>query len=472
MPREAAIRAIEAVEMRHAFSNIALDSQIRKRGLHPQDIALATEITYGVLKNLRFLDELLSPFLRLPLENLNSFCRSALRVGAYQLLFLDRIPDHAALFETVNAVKRNRHRYTGLVNAVLRQVARRATPLKESLEGPITSISQLASRYSLPDDLAAGIVDRFGLEEATAYAQALQERPPVTLRVRDPVRRAEVVEKLRTAGISAVPTIYAPSGILITQGGAPAELEAVIERQAVVQDEASQLVGWYCAAQPGEQVADLCAGRGGKSFHLADLMNNQGMILATDLATSKLVQCRNTARRLGCTIIHTWPPLAEDSRLLEEPADGNLDDRAFLPPDPSLADASHQWSRWPLQDLVLLDAPCSGSGVMRRHPEIRWRLKPSRLEELTRLQAVLLEGAAPLVRPGGHLVYAVCSDLPGEGLRQIDRFLSLHPEFQRDPPPTQTIDWADLTSDRGDLVLLTHRHHTDGFFACRLVRND
>lgn len=435
MPRVVAVNVLEAVESRGAFSNIALDAEIRRRRLSPRDAALATELVYGVLKNRVFLDQVLDHWLKKPVAKLRPFGRAALRVGAYQLVFLDRVPAHAAISETVELVKRRAGWMVGVTNAVLRRVSERRDALRAELDVPVSDAESFGRRFGLPAALAESLIERFGLGEAIEYARAVQEPPPVTLRVRRPSERGSILEALRATGVSAEPTGLSPAGIAVRGGGTrPPNLPPVLAGEAVVQDEGSQLAGFFAAPRAGWRVLDLCAGRGGKSFHLADQMGDQGRVLATDIHPGKLERLEAGARRLG---IHS----VEVSR----------------------AQAAGAF------DLVLLDSPCTGSGSIRRHPELRWKITPERLHELSRTQRSLLKRAADLVRPGGLLVYVVCSELPQEGPRQVAWFLDSHPDFERTEPP-EGLDWTPLLDPSGDLLLHPHRHDTDGFFAARLRR--
>jgi 16S rRNA (cytosine967-C5)-methyltransferase len=502
MPRIAAIRALVAVETRDGFSNRALDAEIRRRGLAGRDAGLTAELVYGVLENRPFLDWVLHQRLRRrPLSRQPSWLRSALRVGAYQLLFLDRIPPHAAISQTVAAVKRRSRPLTGLVNAVLRRIAEEADGLRGELDREVTDAQGLAMRHGLPESLAERLVARFGLEEAISYAAALQARPPVTLRLRRAAERDRAVAELVAEGVEAEPTAFAPAGLRLQSAGRPDLLEAVAQGRALVMDEGSQLVSLFAAPRRGSRVIDLCAGRGGKSFHLADLLEEAraasgergaggaravddrgargesgvndatdevdtgderrelGEIIATDVSPARLCVLRRDADRLGYPRIRVVMPMAGAAPSGRGDAGGPTDQARV--PFGSLGKA----------DLVLVDAPCTGAGGMRRHPEIRWKLDAARIAGLTTGQDALLEAAVGLVVAGGLLVYAVCSDLPEEGPERVDALLARHPELARErPPDVHGVDWSAsglLTSD-GDLATSPHRHGTDGFYAARL----
>jgi 16S rRNA (cytosine967-C5)-methyltransferase len=448
------------VETRDAYSNVVLDAELRRRGILGPDAALATQITYGVLRNRPIIDYAADRWLKKPISRLNPFCRAALRAGIFQILFLDRVPPHAAVSETVKLVKRRAVWFTGVANAVLRRVSENRGEILTALNLPVTNARSLGLGYGLPEGLAFDLIERRGLDGAISYAQALQEPPTVTLRVRDPQSRKDCIAALRGTGVSGTETRYSPSGIEVTRGSRPDRLSPVAAGLALIQNEAAQMVSYFADPQPGTRVLDICAGRGGKTFHLADLAGPEAVVIATDIFAGKLKQLQVEADRLGYRNIMTALP---EPRELPDALNESADQHDLATKD--------RLSSLEASDLVLVDAPCSGSGVMRRHPELRWKLTPERLDGLADLQIELLENGACLVKPGGILTYAVCSDLPSEGQLRINLFLEVHDAFERAELP-DTIDWKGLglVTDEGDLLLQPHPHGTDGFYACRLRR--
>ena len=436
MPRIAAAEALSAVETRDAFSNLAIDAQVRRRKLSATDAALAASITYGVLKNRSQLDAALNRWLKKPIKSLEPFTRAVLRSGAFQLLYLDRVPSHAAVSESVAILKRRKRHRAGLCNAVLRRVSEHTAELRELFRAPITDALTLSHSCGIPVRLAESLIDRHGLDEAIAYGLAIQRPAPLTLRSRSAANRQALVEALSAEGVDATPTKYSPAGIRIRRGGRASELRPVEEGLAVVQDEASQLISTFADPKPKNVIIDLCAGRGGKTFHLADQIGDQGRVIASDRSAKKLEALQVSATRLGLTSI-------------EIRAQESLEPRCA--------------------DVVVVDAPCSGLGVIRRHPELRWKYSRSRTDELVREQRALLKIGAELVAPHGLLVYAVCSDQPEEGREQISWFLSQTSAFERADPP-ESFDWEGLLTEEGDLLTLPHLHGTDGFYAARLRR--
>lgn len=419
--REAARAVLRRVEQGEAYATLALGGALVK--LSPADRALATEIVYGVLRHRTRLDRALAAHAPRGLGGLSPVVRVALRAAAYQLLFL-RVPAHAAVDDAVAAVKaRAGVKIAGFVNALLRKLASAGEP-----PPPADLERRLVEICSLPEWLARRLIDAVGRDEAEAAAEAMNRPPALALRVSPRTTRESAAARLlaERPNVQVAPSEMTPEGLLARGAGSVDDLALFQEGLVTVQDIAAQLVGRLCGAAPGERILDACAGVGGKSTHLAELAGGQATIDAADLSRRKLDLAEDAARRLGVTI-----------RTVEA--------------DLTRADAPLAAS----YDRVLLDAPCSGLGVLRRHPEGKWRRRPEEIAELAELQRRLLAAVAGRVRPGGVLVYSVCTFTPEEGAGQVARFLDGHPDFARDGEP---------------LVTWPHRHDADGFFAARLRR--
>lgn len=439
-PRAIAWTVLRRVEEQEAFSNLALDAELAQAGaIDPRDAALATEIAYGVLRRRALLDRALAPLVRGGLEKLEPKVLDLLRVGAYQILFT-RVPAHAAVGETVSAARAvGLARAAGLVNAVLRRLAREgAPPLPPPGADPVAA---LALRASLPRWLAERLVDRLGPEEALRFAEAIDAPAPPTIRCnRTRIDRATLAARLaaEAPGARIAETPRAPDGLMVEGAGSLPRLPAFAAGLFSLQDEAAQLVGHLCAPAPGARVLDACAAPGGKSCHLAEL--GAGEVVAMDVHERKARRIGDEARRLGLAAVR---PLAGDAT-------------RPLPPE----------AAGPF-DLVLVDAPCSALGTLRRHPELRWRRGPADVERLAETQARILDNVAQVVRPGGILVYAVCSFLPEEGPEQVRAFL----ERQRGAFVPAPLDPAPGWTDAGwRLETWPHRDGVDGFFAARMCR--
>jgi 16S rRNA (cytosine967-C5)-methyltransferase len=437
--REVAVRALERVEAAASFADIALDHELASRPLSPRDAALAMELVYGTLRWQRYLDWILAPHSRRRLETLDARVRVILRMTAYQIALLDRVPTFAAVNDAVTLAPRTPG-VKPFVNAVLRSFARRA-PREREPAAPRDPLEALATRCSFPTWLAARWVARFGREEAEALMRASNERPPLTLRANAlRTTRDALAERLAAEeGLAVRPTRHAPEGLVVGPGGAPASWRAFGDGSFAVQDEASMLVGRLLAPEPGATVADVCAAPGTKTTHIAELMADRGRVLAFDREPERLARVREAAARLGITVV--------DAR------DGAVDVLA-----PGFRDAC---------DAVLVDAPCSNLGVLRRNPEVKWRRQPSDLGPASRQQSEILAAAATMVKPGGRLVYATCSLEPEENEAVVSAFLRARPEFAIDAPDKFVLP---LDPD-GWLRCRPDRHGTDGFAAVRFHRS-
>jgi 16S rRNA (cytosine967-C5)-methyltransferase len=420
-----------------AFADLALDAELERRQLSPRDRALATELVYGTLRWQRYLDWILAPHSRRRLDTLDPRPLVALRLAAYQIVFLDRVPAFAAVNDAVSLGGQARPGVTAFVNAVLRSFARRGPREREPrpLDDPIEA---LATRWSFPTWLAGRWVARYGASEAVNLMKAMNERPPLTLRTNTlRCTREALAERLRRDdGLVARPTPWAPEGLMVEPGGSPGGWSVFGEGHCAVQDEASMLVVRLLAPSPGEVVADVCAAPGTKTTHLGQLMENRGRLLALDPQPGRLGLVREAASRLGVSIVETL--------------EGSVETLA-----PRFAGSC---------DAVLVDAPCSNLGVLRRNPEVKWRRRPEDIVAAAARQRAILAAAATMVRPGGRLVYATCSLEPEENDAVVETILGSG--FRPDPPATFPIPLQ-----RQGLRCLPHQHGTDGFTAFRLRRD-
>jgi 16S rRNA (cytosine967-C5)-methyltransferase len=432
-----ALSILVRVEQDRAFADIALEHALERAKLDPRDAALCTEIVYGTLRWRRHLDWRLAPYLNRPLAKLDPWVRTLLRLTAYQILFLDRVPNWAAVDEAVS-LARLKSRNPGpaeFVNAVLRALTRstEAPPL------PANPVEALATRLSFPDWIAARWVKRYGVKEAEALMAAMNERPPVTIRANTlRISREDLAARLRDKELAeARPTALAPEGLLVERG-VVGRWAAFTEGWCTIQDEASMLIARLLAPEPGELVADTCAAPGTKATHLAELMGNRGKIVAMDPQPARLKLVGKAAGRLGIGII-------------EAHAGG----------------VSALAGRWKGRcDRVLVDAPCSNLGVVRRNPDVKWKRTEEDLGRLREKQRGILAAAASLVKPGGRLVYATCSLEPDENEEVVGALLAPGAGWQVDTPA----DFVIHPDAAGFVRCLPHVHGTDGFTAIRLRR--
>jgi len=437
-----ALRALERVQRAGAFADLLLHSLLGRSALNAADRAFATDLVYGTLRWRGRIDHLLSHFLDRDLEKLEPLVATALRLGAYQILFSERVPPEAAVDESVRCVRAaGAERATGLVNAVLRRLAREHTGIAlPALES--APLEHLTHALSLPPWIAARWLELFGAEQAALLAQACNQPPPQTVRAnRRALSRDALLAELRERFPDARPCRHAVDGIVLGRRGNPALDPGFLAGQFSVQDEASQLVIALLDPQPGEQVLDTCAAPGGKATAIAERVGDRGGVLALDRHLGRSDLVRRAARRLQL------PNLRCAER-----------------------DASRPLADLGLFDRVLVDAPCSGLGTLRRNPDARWRIGAGDPEKLAELQRAILRSAADSVRPGGTLVYSTCTLLPEENELVVEGFLSERGDFQGARRSALPAALAPLLDERGHLRTLPQRDDADGFFAARFER--
>lgn len=427
-PRRAALKALTQVRDGRPF-DAAFTAAVPR--LADPDRRLVHELAAGVLRHQSELDAVLAPLVPRGWKAVDPALQDVLRIGAFQLTRLDRVPVHAAVSTTVELAREaSGPRATGFVNAVLRKVSAGPGLFTEAeLAQEPTSAADLATSYSHPEWLVARWLERFG---AADTARLLAWNNKVPRLVLQPARQdlEQLERRWREAGIRVSP---APFGAgLVTDRTRPDELPGFVEGDFQVQDPAQALVTWFADFPPRATVLDLCAAPGGKAIALG---RNARSLAALERHPRRAERLADNLRRAGSG--------------REHPVIGHALTPPFTP-----------------QAAVLLDAPCLGTGTFARHPDARWRVSEEALHQLAARQAEMLDSAATLVAPHGLLVYATCSLEPEENQAQIEAFLKRHPGFRREPsdmPPT-------LLSPDGDLVLLPHRHGTDGAFAARLRR--
>lgn len=434
--RKEALAVLSACRMRGAWADAALNAHLKE--LSPADAGLCSRIVYGVIQNETLLDFYLSGFCTQRLDHLQPPLADVLRIGAYQILFLDRVPDSAAVHTSVELAKdAGRGQAAGLVNAVLRRLCREKDalpPIPDREEAKYLSI-----RYSHPKWLVKRLLALLGREGTEAFLACSNSQPAAAAQV-NTCRCSSVaaMRALEAEGVQAVPHPWLPDCLLLRDTGDLERLKAFRDGMIYIQDPAARLAVLAAALRPESRVLDVCAAPGGKSFAAAAAMGDRGEIVACDLHKNKLKRIREGAARLGLTSIRA------------EAADGRVFQEKWL-------DGF---------DLVLVDAPCSGLGILRKKPDIR-RKKADDLFALPVVQSAILENAARYVRPGGTLLYSTCTILPEENEEVTDAFLGTHPGFSRErfslPVPIGTAE--------GQITLWPHLHDTDGFYICRMTRH-
>ena len=437
-PRRAALKILARVRGGTPF-DAALEGAVRK--LPEPDRRLAHELAAGVLRARSVLDAALAPLVPRGWSKVAPALQDVLRLGAYQLTALDRIPPHAAVSTSVALARAaGGEPAGGFVNAVLRKVAkapRIAEAPADAAREPAgagepddAAATRLAEQRSHPEWLVRRWIERYGADGADALLRWNNTRPALVLQpARAPLDR--LAASLAEAGIATEP---APFGAgLATDASRPDALPGFAEGAFLVQDPAQALVAWFADLPPEAVVYDACAAPGGKTIGIGRGVRG---VIAADASSKRTGRLAENLRRAGSGREHA---IVADAL------------------DPPVRD----------MDAVLLDAPCLGTGTFARHPDARWRVTPEALDELAGRQAALLGAAADTLRPGGLLIYATCSLEPEENERQVDRFLAARGDFRREPPDDFP---PSLLSPRGDLMILPQRHGMDGAFAARLRR--
>jgi 16S rRNA (cytosine967-C5)-methyltransferase len=432
--RRAAFQILRRVELEGAYASVLLASL--ERAMREDDRALCHELVLGVLRRQLWLDHLLEHFAKRSIDKIDLPVKLALRLGLYQLRFLSRIPPSAAVNESVNLVRAAGLRSAAsFANAVLRHATRE--PDYDPTAGVESASEKLAIETSHPVWLIERWASAFGLAKTEALARANNEPAPVAFRFTQRRKDAEqIIQELESNGARVSPSNIAPDAWRVAGAGA-AIRELSRDGLIYLQDEASQLVAHLLGVAPGDRVLDVCAAPGSKTTHLAALAP-QALIIAGDLHAHRLRTLSELAKQQDA---HNIAAVACDAT-------------HRLP----FVDASF--------DRVLVDAPCSGTGTLRRNPEIRWRLNAEDIAELSSKQSSILSNAAPMVRPGGRLIYSTCALEPEEDEMLVEKFAKEHNEFEQ----VRLTAANGLQTETGAIRTWPHRHGTDGFFVAAFGR--
>ena len=438
--REVALLTLNACERQGGWSDGALKKQIASAGLDSRDAGLATQLCFGVLQNRVLLDFYLSKYSSIPLKRLEGKVLQALRIGLYQMLFLTRVPNSAAVDRAVALTRTHckNPRAPGMVNAILRNLERNLDRLPTIPEGD--PAAYYATLYSHPVWLVEELLEQLGSEGTAAFLQADNSQPPITAMVNTVKTDLQgLAQTLQAEKVGLEPHPWLDGCVVLSRSGNLEERKAFQEGLFYVQDPASRLAVLALDPEPGMKVLDVCAAPGGKSFAAAIRMEDRGEIWSCDLHPHKKNLIQKGAERLGLTSIRA------------RTADGKV----RIP----------EWEG--VFDRVLVDAPCSGLGVIRKKPDIRYK-DPAPLAGLPQVQGTILDNAAGYVKPGGVLVYSTCTILDRENRGVTDAFLAAHPEFRREsfllPGPAGEIP-------EGQITLWPQVHGTDGFYICKLRKD-
>ncbi len=441
--RDIAYFVLNKVELQDAYANLVLDNALRKQNISPEDTRLITEIVYGVIRQKRYLDWILRQFLLKKKRALPAHLENIFRIGIYQLFFLDSIPDYAAVNETILLAER--HGFTthkSFINAVLRNILRKKSTilLPDKRNDPLTHI---AIKYSHPDWMVKLFLNQFDLENTIHLCESNNLPAPTHLKINTlKITLSEFTKLLHQQDIQTHPSPLLPDSLILDSHCPIRQLPGFKEGYFHVQDDASQLVCHVVHPEPCAIVLDLCAAPGGKAFYMAQVMKNKGEIIAIDLNEKRLRLLEETSEKMGISIIK--------SRAVD--ATGDL--------SPIIQG---------LADIILVDAPCSGLGVLRRKVDARWKKKEQDISNLVNLQRNLLQNAVQYLRPDGILVYSTCTLTKEENQLQIQSFLLEHPEMKLESVESYLPPLAkDTVTEEGYMFTLPFRDRTDGMFACRM----
>lgn len=422
--RELVLKALYRMATEDAYSNQVLKEVLSHKDLDGKDKGFVTELLTGVVRNQLKLDYIIGKFSKIKLKKLSPWVHQILRMGVYQLVCMDKVPESAACNESVKLARRYAHGAAqGYVNGLLRSVARE----KETIEYPKEPIERMSVLYSCPLWLTEKLTDQYGIETCEEILKASHQKHPVTLRVNLlKTTPEELQQELEQEGVVTQIDKESPRRLLVTGAIDVAKSKAYRDGKYTVQNISSMTAVEVLSPKPGEAVLDLCAAPGGKTTFMAEMMENRGEILALDIHPHKTELIEKNAKRLGITIIDTK---ARDASL-------------FMP----------EWEE--KADKVLVDAPCSGIGVIHKKPDIKWHREPEDIAALCNIQESILETAAKYLKAEGVLVYSTCTILEEENQKQVAKFLEKHPEF----------------SLEREEVLLTHQTGGSGFYIAKCIR--
>jgi 16S rRNA (cytosine967-C5)-methyltransferase len=439
--RGTAVDILVKIEKSQAYSNLLLNQSIQKAELSVKDISLLTEMVYGTIQRKNTLDFYIEPFVKKGLNKLDLWVLVLLRLSVYQMVFLDRVPAHAIINEAVNIAKKRGHKgISGFVNGVLRSIQREGT---RDIAAVQDNTEQLSLELSHPTWLLHRWMKYYGKEQVTRMCQMNLRPPHVTARVNTHKSNMDdVIDMLKKEGIEVKRGELAEESLQVVKGALP-KSNTFQEGYVTIQDESSMLVAHALDVSADQHVLDACAAPGGKTTHLAERMNNQGHITALDLHPHKIKLIITQAERLGLTNISAKDMDSRDAINVFKPA-------SF--------------------DRILLDAPCSGFGVIRRKPDIKWTKTEQDIAQIASIQKQLLDSVSKLLKPGGLLVYSTCTIEKEENSGVVDAFLTNHADFTLDPTlenrlPKQLHRY--MEREAGQVQLLPHYFETDGFYiAC------
>lgn len=442
-PREVAIKILNEINEEKAYSNISITRNI-DNDLSSLDESLIREIVYGVMENKLLIDWVIMQFSKVKLRKIAPIIKEILRVGVYQILFMDRIPNSAAVNESVKLAKKYGHKGSiSYVNAILRNISKDINELKlpEKHKNPV---EYLSVKYSHPRWMVESWLNDFGMDFTEELCIANNERPKLNIRVNTlKISKKDLMDRLESKGFIIGEGSYAYDCIIIYNPVRITDTDEFKDGLFQIQDESSMLVAQIMDPKPGDFVVDVCCAPGGKTTHIAQKMKNKGKIIARDIHEHKLKLVESNINRLGIKIIDTEKYNALD-------LDENLVNKV---------------------DCCLVDAPCSGLGLIRRKPDIKWRKEKENLSAITKLQFEILLNGSKYVKKGGTLVYSTCTIQKEENIYLIRKFIEYNNDF-RLVSFEDCIDNVELSKSaaNGYIELYPNINNTDGFFIAKMIK--
>ncbi len=439
--RRAALNILVDIEKNQAFSNIAINKFLKKHEVSSLNRRFISQLVYGVLENKLYLDYIIKGFSKTKIHKIEIEILNILRLGLYQIAFLEKVPNSAAVNESVKLAKKTNQRLSGFVNGILRNYVRNRDKVK--LPSYKTHpINYLSIKYSHPIWLVDKWVENYGIEFTEDLLKSNNKKPNLTIRTNTlRITREALTQKLKLEGVKCRAGKIAPEAIVIESMDKGIDyLEAFRKGLFQVQDESSMLVSHVLDPKGGELIIDVCSAPGGKATHIAQLMGNRGRIISRDIHKHKLELIEESSSRLGISIIETkrFDALKLDEDLIEA------------------------------GDRVLIDAPCSGLGIIRRKPEIKYFKKANDILELSKLQKQILDISSRYVKIGGILVYSTCTIQDEENINIIEKFLAEKDNFMLEDI---SIDISDeISSNKKYIQLYPNVSNVDGFFICKMKR--
>jgi len=442
--REIALKVLMDMREKGAYSNYSINNFLKEK-MNPRDENLVREIVYGVIENLTYIDYIISKLSSKKIEKIHPKILDILRIGVYQIAFTDKIPDRAAVNESVNLAKKYVHSgASGFVNGVLRNFSRRKDEVMKIEERD--RLEFLSIKYSHPKWMIKRWINAYSEGFTEELLKANNSKPKLNLRVNTLKTDRNTLKKvLANYGYEVYDTKYAKDGIVVEN---PVRITDIVEFKQghfTIQDESSMLVGQVANPKENSVILDLCSAPGGKATHLAQIMNNKGRIICWDIYEHKLELVKENASRLGISIIETK---LQDAQVLDESMIG-------------------------VADICIVDAPCSGLGIIRRRPEIKWNRKEADIEQLARIQRNILNNASKYVKPGGVIIYSTCTIEENENINMVRGFLNENKDFTMSAfDKFIGVDENMNSSKEGFIQMFPNVHGTDGFFISRIKKKN